>query len=694
MVRKQKTWTKKQGLWLPSSMRSAIEAVKASKTSIRKAAKTFNVPRATLHRRLFNDLPDTLASRPCVLSPEDEEELVCHILEMESRGFGLTIVDTCRLAFEIAERKGIAHPFNNDKKRAGYDWFQGFIQRHPQLAIRKPEGLSAARTSMLNPTVVGDYFRKLDEILTKLNLKNRPGQVYNADETGMNTVHRPTNVVGLKGKKNVHSKTSGDRGENVTVLVSCSALGHFPPPMIIFKGQRLSQSLMTNAPPGTLFGVSKSSFIDTELFHQYFEKIFLKYVPPVRPLLLIIDGHSSHLSLKTLKMAKDNGVELFCLPAHTTNWLQPLDRCVFGPLKKEYNKVCGSFMKKNPGQIVTRHDFCGLLRDAYFKTCTVEKAVSAFKATGIFPLNNHAIPIEAFGPSRTTVSPSFQAEQNASLSKNQESISTDSAMPSTSNDKQHDDSLTESVKEQVTTYKKTCKATPDVQHEVTQPDHSDANCQVSDGPQPSTSRHTGADSTIQNSSNQTSQLLTYPVHVRNVNSNKRRRTGTMARCVTADEFIAELEEREERKEMEIRQKELRKKEREEKKQQKQKEKEEKMLKKRLLEMEKLKMKENVSATKSQSTGRAGKGRSRNNRKKGKALVKKTKPVPNPESNLDSLQMYCGHCQGYYYDDTSDDEDWWRCRKCPKWFHETCTGVFGESKLEQFCCDDHSDSSDE
>ena len=82
----------------------------------------------------------------------------------------------------------IKHPFNSSRAKAGYDWYAGFMGRHPQLAIRKPEGLSAARGMMLNKNVVMSYFKLLEDTMGRLKLFD----IYNVDESGINMVHNRT----------------------------------------------------------------------------------------------------------------------------------------------------------------------------------------------------------------------------------------------------------------------------------------------------------------------------------------------------------------------------------------------------------------------------------------------------------------------------------------------------------------------
>ena len=50
------------------------------------------------------------------------------------------------------------------------------------------------------------------------------------------------------------------------------------------------------------------------------------------PILLIYDGHGSHTTLDWITLARANNIILYCLPPHTTHWLQPLDVGCFGPL--------------------------------------------------------------------------------------------------------------------------------------------------------------------------------------------------------------------------------------------------------------------------------------------------------------------------------------------------------------------------
>ena len=67
----------------------AIEAIrKDPKMSIRRAAVTYQVPRSTLQARLLGRAPTYETRNPAhILTSSEEETLVQHILDLDSRGF-------------------------------------------------------------------------------------------------------------------------------------------------------------------------------------------------------------------------------------------------------------------------------------------------------------------------------------------------------------------------------------------------------------------------------------------------------------------------------------------------------------------------------------------------------------------------------------------------------------------------------
>ena len=99
-------------------------------------------------------------------------------------------------------------------------------------------------------------------------------------------------------------------------------------------------------------------------FLSWFLKVF---VPSVReildpgPVVLIFDGHHSHMSIKLLEKAKSINIHLICLPAHTSHVRQPLDVGVFGPMKATWRSVLKEYKTKTRAANVTKEVFLSLL---------------------------------------------------------------------------------------------------------------------------------------------------------------------------------------------------------------------------------------------------------------------------------------------------------------------------------------------
>ena len=134
-----------------------------------------------------------------------------------------------------------------------------------------------------------------------------------------------------------------------------------------------------------------SGWMDGETFHEWFEHHFLEYAPSGRPLLLLLDGHSSHYNPAFIRCAAQKGVIVFALPPNTTHISQPLDGVCFKVLKQCWDEQCNLYMSDNPGKIVTIYQFSELFANAWRKAMTSQNITSSFCATGVFPVNRQAL---------------------------------------------------------------------------------------------------------------------------------------------------------------------------------------------------------------------------------------------------------------------------------------------------------------
>jgi hypothetical protein len=155
--------------------------------------------------------------------------------------------------------------------------------------------------------------------------------------------------------------------------------------------------------------MSDSGWSNSSVFRDYLKDHFIKFIPrrePHQHLLLISDDHKSHISVDIIDWAKEQKIILFVLPAHTSHILQPLDVACFGPFQKIYNNKCQKLMRTDPASI-SRYDMCKLACETYTLALSAVNLQSAFRKTGIYPVDRNVIisfsvlPAEVFQSSVT-----------------------------------------------------------------------------------------------------------------------------------------------------------------------------------------------------------------------------------------------------------------------------------------------------
>lgn len=161
--------------------------------------------------------------------------------------------------------------------------------------------------------------------------------------------------------------------------------------MVIWDRKSLPPELAVGEMPGTIYGLSQKGWIDQELFDMWFHMHFLRYAPPPRPILLLMDGHSSHYCPATIRSAAQERIILFSLLPNTTHLTQPLDKAVFGPLKAFWKQACHNFIVKNREKRVSKENFSSIFSEAWMQAMTPKNILSGFHVTGIYPPNRNAI---------------------------------------------------------------------------------------------------------------------------------------------------------------------------------------------------------------------------------------------------------------------------------------------------------------
>lgn len=326
-------------------MLAALESVKTG-LSANLSAELRGVPPSTLKDRLSGRVKHGRKPGPApYLTSEEESELSTHLVFLSKMGLGKTRRDVKQIAESVATHKGV---MKADKISDG--WWRRFLERNPALSLRCGDSTSGVRMDALNHSTINNYFELQKEFMDDFQFEAHPEAIYNIDETGVPLDPRPPKVVAARGQWKIRYRSCGQKSQ-ITVIACGSATGQIISPFIIFATKQHNPLWMEDEIIGTRYAVSDRGWIDQDLFNHWLQQHFLSNSVSHRPILLLLDGHSSHFKPETIRYAKENDVIIFYLLPHTTHECQPLDCSFFRPLKVHWRQACHEFYQKTQAKL-------------------------------------------------------------------------------------------------------------------------------------------------------------------------------------------------------------------------------------------------------------------------------------------------------------------------------------------------------
>ncbi|XP_052809180.1 jerky protein homolog-like [Mya arenaria] len=380
----------------------AYKEVVESGMSVYKAAILYGLPESTLRDRTLGLQPVTnehenlpSLGQPPTFTANEEKQLVEHLTYMASIGYGYTRSELLNLATDWAIT---LHRKKQSDPQFASSWYTGFKRRNPDVTLAKPQKLSVLRAKCTSEETINKYFAELEKVMKKHDLDNHPELIWNIDETGLMMEHNPRHVVCVKGM--TPQAITSSRGKTVTIIACGSAAGIRLPPYYVFPGIRWNPDLLTGASPGSVGIMTESGWSNSLVFMEYLKQHFLRHVTTKdHPVMILFDGHKSHINLTLSAWGEANNVVFFVLPPHTSHVTQPLDVECFGPLKNIYHSECQSYMRRNPGMQINRYNIAEISSKAYNKGVCAENLISAFRKTGVFPRRRYSITPAKTAPS-------------------------------------------------------------------------------------------------------------------------------------------------------------------------------------------------------------------------------------------------------------------------------------------------------
>lgn len=175
-------------------------------------------------------------------------------------------------------------------------------------------------------------------------------------------------VIAPRGYRNVYKVVKGNEKETITVLAFISASGDILPPCVVFPYVRPPKDVMNSIPDEWFLGKSDSGGMKADIFYDYISKGLNKWLEDnqVQKLVLVlVDGHKSHLTKKLSEFCFDNNIILYALPPNTTHITQPANVSVFKPLKSEWTNTIHNWSSQNANAALSKVTFCPLLKKGF-----------------------------------------------------------------------------------------------------------------------------------------------------------------------------------------------------------------------------------------------------------------------------------------------------------------------------------------
>lgn len=384
-------YTRKRCLYSKDSLHEALCAINAG-MNVHAASKKFNIPRSTLDAKKKKVYADKKPGIPTVLSNEEENTLIDWIFYLSRRGFPVTknqLLDSVQMLIKSLQRKT---KFVND--RPGRHWYEGFLKRHKKFATRMTKNLTFRRAEVTENAIRG-WFSEISNYLNSKELLNiAPERIFNCDEAAFLLNPKESSVLAEKGQKNVYKIVDNNEKENITVLFTGNAAGILVPPLVLFSYKRIPGYIASKLPNDWSCGRSDNGWMTGANFYEYIANVFHPWlirsgIP--RPVILYLDGHSSHMTKHLSDFCSTHEIELIAFYPNATHILQPMDVSVFRPIKLIWKTIVNKYRIENKQSAVAKEDFGVLLNKAIDSADIFKCLQNGFRVCGLYPLNADAI---------------------------------------------------------------------------------------------------------------------------------------------------------------------------------------------------------------------------------------------------------------------------------------------------------------
>lgn len=256
-----------------------------------------------------NDKP----GRPTALPPAEELKLANFIRESARIGMGLTRGMVALEAKLLGASLSPPVVFQGKNGLPGKKWcgvrrnrvldlacltvirWRGFRERHGIKSLR-PNKLRSDRAGQTSRAIIEGFLLQFSLLVVALGITHA-SQILNFDESPVTALDlaRISFVCGVE-MMGVRAVCRDYFDKHVTVGVTIAADGTFYLPLYIMMGKSYTTNRLADCMPDSMLAFSKKGSMTRAIFLEYVKRLAAKIKQ--RPLILLVDNHSSRYSLE------------------------------------------------------------------------------------------------------------------------------------------------------------------------------------------------------------------------------------------------------------------------------------------------------------------------------------------------------------------------------------------------------------
>lgn len=261
--------------------------------------------------------------RKPTLSKKEEENIITVLNTAAAVGWPLDRTDVSDIISKYCEKIKRKTQFKDGK--AGREYIMDFFKRHKtRLRTKRAKPLKIVRAASEDPEIISHYIDLIATAYDQANINtkdlNHAKRVFNIDESGYRNESQSKMIIVPVGKPaNVLTATEGKT--NYSVLFAGNAAGDLFPPFVLYKstGKSIPCSWILNGPPGTVYNTTANGWMDQEVFCKWipwFDSV-LEEKEIEKPVVVIMDGCTAHVSLAIVEEARARNIILVKLPPNS-----------------------------------------------------------------------------------------------------------------------------------------------------------------------------------------------------------------------------------------------------------------------------------------------------------------------------------------------------------------------------------------